>query len=424
MTVETPHPPAVGRGKAQVELPAKLVPVFAPPRGAVRYRGAYGGRGSAKTRSFALMTALHAYKLAEEGESGIVLCAREFQNSLAESSMEEVKLAIRSLPWLEEYFEIGERFIRTRDGRVRYVFAGLRHNLDSIKSMARILLCWIDEAEPVSEPAYRTLIPTIREEGSELWVTWNPETQDSATDRRFRQHPPRNARIVELNWDDNPWFPATLDEERRRDRELLDPATYAWIWEGAYLELSDAQVLGGKVRVAEFEPDWERWGGPYHGLDYGFAQDPSAAVRAWVNDRVLYVDAEAGGVGIELDDLPGRIKAAMPGAERYPIRADAARPESTSHLRRHGLPRAMSAPKWQGSIEDGVQHLKRYREIVVHPRCKELIRETRLYSYKVDRHTGDVLPQIVDAHNHYIDALRYALAPIIRARGANIGDWL
>ena len=143
----------------KIEMPPKLIPVFA---GDSRYRGAYGGRGSGKTRTFALMTAIRAYMFAESGHSGVILCAREFMNSLDESSMEEIKSAIRSIDWLNDYFDIGEKYIRTKNGAIRYVFSGLRHNLDSLKSKAKILICWIDEAEGVSEAAYSKLIPTAR----------------------------------------------------------------------------------------------------------------------------------------------------------------------------------------------------------------------------------------------------------------------
>jgi phage terminase large subunit len=82
---------------------------------------------------------------------------------------------------------LGEKFVRTKDGRIEYAFIGLRHNLDSIKSKARIRLLWVDEAEPVSETAWMKAIPTVREEGSEIWVTWNPERKKSATHKRFRE---------------------------------------------------------------------------------------------------------------------------------------------------------------------------------------------------------------------------------------------
>ena len=165
-------------GSAKIELPSKLIPVFS---GKARYRGAYGGRGSGKTRSFALMAALKGYQLAMANRTGVILCAREFMNSLSDSSMAEVKSAIVSVPWMADYYDIGSNYIRTKNRRIEFLFAGLRHNIDSIKSKAKIHLCWVDEAEPVSEIAWQKLIPTIREKDSEIWVTWNPERETSAT---------------------------------------------------------------------------------------------------------------------------------------------------------------------------------------------------------------------------------------------------
>lgn len=398
-------------GKAQISIPKKLIPVFIAEN--VRYRGAYGGRGSAKTMTFAKMTAVKAYIFAEAGRSGVILCAREFMNSLEESSLEEVKNAIRSEPWLEDYFDIGEKYIRTKNGRVKYVFAGLRHNLDSIKSKAKILLCWIDEAEGVSEVAYSKLTPTVREDGSEIWVTWNREKEESPTDIRFIKNPPKDAIIVEMNYWDNEFFPDVLEQERLSDQERLDPATYAWIWEGAYLTNSDSQVLAGKVTVKEFEPDENLWDGPYHGIDFGFAQDPTTGVRCWVTDDCLWIEREAGKVGLELDDTARFINSKIPDFDKYVSRADCARPESISYLKRHGLPKITPVKKWQGSVEDGIEHLRSYKQIIIHPRCAGTIKESRMYSYKVDRLTGDVLPKIVDDWNHYIDAIRYAIDPLI-----------
>ena len=216
--------------KVDVQLPPKLIPVFT---GSARYRGAYGGRGSAKTRSFAKMAAIHAHRSAQAGKEGIILCVREFMNSLDDSSMAEIKAAIRSEPWLEPHFDIGDTYIRTICKRVEFIFVGLSRHLDSIKSKARILLCWADEADPITETAWEKLIPTVREDGSEIWVTWNPEVEDSATDKRFRKDPPDGAKIVELNYSDNPWFPDVLEAERKSDKEKR-PHSYEHIWGGAY----------------------------------------------------------------------------------------------------------------------------------------------------------------------------------------------
>lgn len=232
---------------ATIDLPPKLVPVFDGP---ARYRGSYGGRGSGKTRTFAKMSAIMGYQWGMSGKEGQILCAREFMNSLDESSLEEVKAAIRSEPFLEAYYEIGEKFIRSKDGRIKYTFAGLRHNLDSIKSKARILLCWVDEAEPVSEIAWRKLIPTIREEGSEIWVTWNPERRNSPTHLRFRENPPDGAKIVELNWRDNPWFPEVLDQERKEDF-VKRPEHYAHIWDGDYVTVVEGAYFAQDLNKAK-----------------------------------------------------------------------------------------------------------------------------------------------------------------------------
>ncbi|MDY0668399.1 PBSX family phage terminase large subunit [Pasteurella multocida] len=401
--------------KTQIEIPPKLIPVFSKPN--MRYRGSFGGRGSAKTRTFAKMTAVIAYKRAMAGDSGVILCGREFMNSLEDSSLEEVKQAIRAESFLNDFFEIGEKYIRTKCGRVSYIFSGLRHNLDSIKSKARILLAWVDEAESVSEMAWSKLIPTVREHNSEIWLTWNPEKRDSATDKRFRQFPPDSSVIVEMNYTDNPWFPDVLEQERLNDKKRLDDATYRWIWEGAYLEASEAQIFNGKYEELEFKPNQD-FNGPYFGLDFGFAKDPTAAVKCWVFDNNLYIEYEAGKTGLELDHTAGFMKERVPDIEKYILRADSARPESISYLKRNGVPRIEGVKKWSGSVEDGIEHIKSYRKVYIHPRCKETLREFRLYSYKTDRLTGDVLPNVLDEHNHYIDAIRYALNPLIQSKNA------
>lgn len=390
---------------ARIEIPPKLIPAF---EGNYRYRCSHGGRGSAKTRTFALMTAIRGYMAAMNGQSGVILCAREYMNSLEESSMEEVKQAIRSVPWLNDFYELGEKYIRTKCRSVNYVFAGLRHNLDSIKSKARILIAWVDEAESVSEIAWTKLTPTVRESGSEIWVTWNPERDGSATDKRFRKNPPDNAIVVEMNYGDNPWFPSVLEEERLSDQERLDSATYAWIWEGAYLENSDKQVLANKYVVKSFPDDlWQKADRLLFGADFGFAKDPNTLLRQFILDDCLYIEYEVYGIGVELDHMPAFYDK-IPESRKWPIKADSARPETISYLKRQGF-NISAAKKWQGSVEDGITHLRGFKQIIIHPRCKETAKEARLYSYKTDRITGEVLPIIEDKNNHCWDAVRYGL---------------
>lgn len=395
---------------ATIELPPKLVSVFAPPRGAVQYRGLYGGRGSGKSFNAAKMAAIWGY-----AEPLRILCTREFQASISESFHAELKAAIASEPWLEAHYDVGVDYLKGANG-TNFIFRGLRRNVQSVKSLAKIDLTIVEEAEDVPEASWLALEATVfRQPKSELWPLWNPRLEDSPVNNRFRKNPPANALVQEVNWSDNPFFPSGLETLRRREQERLDPATYHHVWEGGYLVNSDAQVLANKWRIEDFEPK-ATWDGPYQGGDFGYAQDPTAAIRCYIHGDDLYVSHEAGGRGIELDDIGAKVNDAIPGYEQYVSRWDSASPGSISIITRNGVPKAQGAPKWQGSVDDGIRFLRSFRSIVIHPRCKQTISEARLYSYKVDRLTGDILPTLVDANNHYIDALRYAVSPMIKGR--------
>lgn len=215
----------------EIQIPPVLIPVF---EGSADVRGAYGGRGSGKTMTFAKMTAIRAYMWDQAGREGVIVCGREYLNSIDDSSMAEVKAAIESEPWLRPHFEIGEKFIRTKSRRISYKFSGMdKKTILSLKSKSKILLLWADEAEPITDKAWDIVIPTLRQEDSELWVTWNPARKSSATDRRFRQTKDPRYKVVEANWSDNPWFPEILNRQRLRWKEN-DPDGYDHIWEGAY----------------------------------------------------------------------------------------------------------------------------------------------------------------------------------------------
>lgn len=398
--------------QATIDLPDKALGVLAPPRGATRYRGMHGGRGSAKSQSAAIMAAYWGYL-----EPLRILCTREFQVSIKESFHAELKAAIESRTWLAARYDVGVDYIKGANG-TEFIFRGLRRNEQGIKSLAKIDLTIVEEAEDIGETSWLALEATVfRQPKSELWAIWNPRLDGSAVDKRFRKTPPPGALVAELNWRDNPFFPNGLEALRKREQERLDPATYAHVWEGAYLENSDAQVFAGKIEVRAFEPA-KGWNGPYFGGDFGFSQDPTAAVEVWINGAEICIRRDAYKIGLELDDTAPFVARQIPGFELEVSRWDNARPESISHIKRHGLPRAQSVDKWPGSVEDGIAYLRSFARIVIHPDCVNMQREARLYSYKVDRNTGDVTTGIVDAHNHGWDAVRYAVAPMIRRRNA------
>lgn len=268
---------------AQIALPPKLIPVFA---GAADVRGAYGGRGSGKTRSFAKMAAVRGYIHGNAGDSGIILCARQFMNSLEDSSLEECKRAIEEEPFLAAYYEVGDKYIKSKDGRISFTFAGLDRNIASIKSKGRILLCWVDEAEPVTDEAWLTLIPTLREEGdgwnAELWVTWNPKRKQASVESRFRGVSDPLIKVVELNWRDNPKFPAKLERERLRDQQER-PDQYDHVWEGAYATTMTGAYFAQSLTKSKEEGRISR-----------VAADPLMTIRLF---------ADIGGTGAKADNF-------------------------------------------------------------------------------------------------------------------------
>jgi phage terminase large subunit len=198
----------------------------------------------------------------------------------------------------------------------------------------------------------------------------------------------------------------------KADRLRMSPEDFKHIWEGDYNTKSDALIFKGKYEVDYFEPDenWTR----LQGLDFGFSQDPTAGVVCYVNDNKLYIRNDFAKIGLELDDTADFILNKIPNYHRYVIRADNARPESISYLKRKGLPLIRGEAKLK--IEDGIEHIKQYDKIIIHPDCKETIKEFGLYSYKADKRSGDILPAIEDKNNHCVDSLRYALYPLIKKK--------
>lgn len=393
---------------ARLELPPKLVPLFSPKRGELRYRGAYGGRGSAKSQTFAKMASVWGY-----AEPLRILCVRDILKSIKESFYAEVKKSIASEPWLSDAYTVGENYIKGKNG-TEFLFEGLRGSLSNIPSLSDIDLCIIEEAEAVHEQSYMVLEPTIRNPKSEIWVIWNPKKKGSPTDFRFRQHTPPRSMFVEMNWRDNPWFPKELEEQRNHAKTIMDTSTYMHIWEGHYLERSDAQVFRN-WRIEEFEAPKDALF--RFGADWGFSVDPTVLVRCYIIGRKLYIDYEAYQVNCEIMDTPDLFMT-VPESEKWPITADSARPETISHLQKHGFPKILPALKGPKSLEDGIEWLKTF-EIVVHPRCEKTIMELSNYSYKIDDLTGQVLPVLEDKDNHVIDALRYACEGARRAQKPN-----
>lgn len=379
--------------------------VFLPLLTESRYKGVYGGRGSAKSHFFAGL--LIERMLACKTDA---VCIREVQGSLKESvkRLLENKIADMGVGHL---FDIIESVIRCKAGG-QIIFTGMQnHTAESIKSLEGYDIAWVEEAQSLSNRSLELLRPTIRKPESELWFSWNPNKASDPIDRLLRgDNPPKDAIVVRANYVDNPWFPDVLRDEMVMDQKR-DPDKYAHVWLGEYQRVSDSQVLKGKISIDSFTPG-DNWDGPYFGADWGFSVDPTTLVKLWFYADRLYIEYEAYGVGVEIDHTPALFKT-VPGSETHVIRADNARPETISYMRRAGF-NIVGAIKGKGSVEDGVVHLRGYEKIIIHPRCVHAIEEARLWSYKTDRLSGDILPVLIDANNHIFDAVRYALETVMR----------
>jgi phage terminase large subunit len=337
------------------------------------------------------------------------VCVREIQKSLDQSVKKLLESKIAALN-AGAYFEVQDAKIKSVHGGL-IIFQGMQnHTADTIKSLEGYQIAWVEEAQSLSQRSLDLLRPTIRMPGSELWFSWNPNESTDPVDALLRgEDPPPDAIVIEVNYEDNPWFPEVLKAEMEYDRKR-DPDKFLHVWRGAYSKNSEARVFKNWT-VEEFDTD------PTavirQGADWGFSVDPSVLVQCYIVGRKLYVPHEAYRVGCEIVDTPSLFMS-VPDSERWPITADSARPETISHMRKNGFPKIMPAVKGARSLEEGVEFLKSF-DIVVHPRCKHLIDELTLYSYKVDPLTSLVLPVLDDKDNHVIDALRYACEGARRA---------
>lgn len=226
---------------ANIQLPDKLQGLFEPHR----YKVMYGGRGSSKSHS-----AAQALLMQGMMEPHRILCAREMQNSIADSVHKLLSDYIYQ-HGLTDFYEIQKASIKGQNG-TEFFFAGLRHNVGSIKSFEGITRCWVEEAQYVTKSSWDVLVPTIRQEGSEIWVTFNPDLEEAETYQRFVKHPPADALVVFINWHDNPWFPEVLRQEMETLKER-DYDAYLNVWEGHCRQALDGAIYANELRAATAE---------------------------------------------------------------------------------------------------------------------------------------------------------------------------
>lgn len=391
-----------------------------------RYKVLKGGRGGMKSWGVARTLLLMGMKKRLR-----ILCAREFMKSIEESVYKLLKDQIVEMGLSSWY--IPTKWAFTGFNGTEFSFIGLadmtqKLQRTKIKSFEGVDICWIEEAESITDESWQLLIPTIRKAGSEIWIVYNPNLASDATYKRFELHPPPGTILVDMNWRDNLWISQELTQEKDH-LFAVDAEAASHVWDGELRKHAEAAIFRNKYVVHSFEtPEDARF---YHGVDWGFAQDPTVLLRMYITgtppNEELWIDREAWKVGAEINELaqdptdprsrPGLFDR-IPSCRSWPVKADNARPEHISYLRRNAAMNIEPVEKWQGSVEDGIQHLRGFVVIHIHKDfCPHTAEEFRLYCFKVDKMTGEILPIIVDKFNHCPDAARYALDEFIKRRG-------
>lgn len=392
-----------------VDTPEAFDFLYDPPLGSVRYRVAYGGRGSAKSWQFARALLVHGMN---PDRPLRVLCTRQYQTSIRDSVHKLLSDQIKALG-LEAYYTVQDRTILGVYG-TEFLFRGIAQDPAEVKSLEGVDVCWFEEAQSAADESWEILIPTIRKEGSEIWVSFNPGEPTDPTWRRFvvEQDTLSRAIVRKVNYTENPYATAVTLEEAETLRRR-DPDAYAHVWEGEPWTRSELQVFHGKYRIADLGPLRRSWGTPLYGADFGYSTDPTVLVRLYVFDSILYIAAEAGGVRLSFGDID-RFWRRVPGSRSHVIRADSSRPETINEMRSRGY-KVIGAPKWDGSVKDGIEWLRgTFDEIVIHPSCTMAAENFRLYRWKADTKTGDPLPTLQKGNDHVPDAIRYACSPMIK----------
>lgn len=424
----------------QVSFGALLGPAFYPVHWKIEDGEAdeiflKGGRGSLKS-SFAALEIVRGM-MADPEANGI--CFRKVADTLRTSVLASIEWAIDQLKvghyWRITYSPAEATYIPTGQ---KVIFKGL-DKAGKIKSIRLkkgfFKYLWFEELPEFDGPEeIRSVKQSILRggEGQIVLYTMNPPRDPKHWANVEAAEEKKKKLVHHSSYEEAPpeWLGSKFLEDAAWMKEN-NPFLWSHEYGGVPTGLDASVIFGKKYKILEFSPpsqadlDAGRWSGPYYGADWGFADDPSTLVKCWIehlpDSRMrLWVEYAEFGYHIELDAYR-EFYAKVPDADKYKIMADCARPETISHVKKQGF-NVEGAEKWQGSVEDGITVMLSFTDIVIHTRCEELIDEMRLYSYKIDKVTKDILPDIVDKFNHGIDAIRYALAKYIKRRKKGFFD--
>ena len=411
---------------ADVFMPEKLLPVVDNIHSNQYSEVAmYGGRGSGKSQALAFFGISESYI-----DNGTILCAREIQKSIQDSIYSSLVSTIEDLG-LADDFAITKTSITNLTTGAQFMFTGLKTNITTVKSINRLRVALVDEAENVSEFSWEILRPSIRyTDNTRIYVAFNPRFNTDPTYKMFVTEPSKNTLSIKVNFDDNAMFPESLERQRLAAFEKAKNTTnfdmYNWIWNGDFLRVSNSSILGQSLDYREFTID-ESYGQPLIGIDWGFAQSRNVVVECYVKGRELYVYKCGIGAGVSVLDTPSWLIRHVPLVKEIVSYADCARPEIIDHVNRslfqRNNPMINPVKKGAGSVEQGVTFLLSFDKIVINTKACEtnqmyndMISELNGYSYKViDKNTPQevVTNQIQKGSDDVADAIRYALESVI-----------
>lgn len=385
----------------QIQIPKKLLPII---KSRHRFIVIYGGRDSAKSHSIARLLILRAYS-----ENVKILCTREIQNSIRDSAYALLVKIIQDYE-LSQYFNITREEIRCRTTGSKFIFKGLRHNIEDIKGTEGVDLCWVEEARNVSYDSWRILIPTIRKEGSQIIVSFNPDLIDDPVYDMFVTHKRPDALVIKIDWHENPFLSETSRKEINY-MQVNNPQLYDWIYGGNIRATTEARILKNII-IHDFDIDKSRQ--PHFGQDFGF-NDPNAITQSYIYDNELFICREFFKSELDPDQLRENCLS-LDWLIRQHIIADSSRPElikmlnATGCFTVSGSRKNVGQPQKEGAFKRTMAlYLKQFKKIHIHEtNCPNSAREFHRWSWQVDKNEK-ILDVVADGDDHTIDATIYAL---------------
>jgi phage terminase large subunit len=403
----------------RLQIPEKLEPFLNPHR----YKVAYGGRGAAKSWGIARLLLFQGTV-----EPLRILCAREIQRTISDSVHRLLVDQIVHMG-IEDQYQVTDSAITGRNG-TEFLFAGLRHqDIGKIKSFEGVDRVWVEEAQTVSKKSWDVLIPTIRKEGSEVWVTFNPELDTDETYLRFVVKPQPDSALVNINYFDNPWFPLVLEKERL-SLKSRDAEAYENVWEGKcrsavegaiYAKEVAALYESGRVRPVPYDPLL-----PVHTVwDLGWNDQTSIIlVQRATEVRVIgYMEDSHRTLAEYIAQLKG-----LPyvwGQDWLPH--DGRAKDFKSGKSAEEMFKAMGRdPRIVENldVESGIKALRMvFPRLYVDPACERLLHCLKRYRRTINASTNEPGPPLHDEHSHAADAARYlALAVDQMGNAPTIAD--